>query len=153
MCFVCRGYVFFFGELDVGRKGVGREWKPFEPSLSQLRNIAFGSKPRRIRLGLSKLSRLDMNSLVPTLYLPSDLVLRVPRLAGITQIIASRVSSDPLTAQLAFNGWLRVRTIPGEARGADRDRNIMVEYLGMLQSCLRAHSNEEVLLSEADLIE
>ena len=123
------GYVFFFGELDVGRKGVGREWKPFEPSLSQLRSLAFGSRPRRIRLSLSKSSRLDMNSLVPTLYLPLALVLRVPRLAGITQIIASRVSSDPLTAQLVFNGWLRVRTIPGEARGADRDRNIGARHL------------------------
>ena len=78
MCSV--GYVFFFGELDVGRKGVGRERKPFEPSLSQLRNIAFGSKPRRIRLSLGKSLRIRMNSLVPTLYLPSVLVLRVPGL-------------------------------------------------------------------------
>ena len=59
--------------------------------------------------------RLELISLVPTLYLPLDLVLRVPRLAGITQMLASRVSFDPLTAQLVFTGRLRERTIPGEA--------------------------------------
>ena len=118
--FCMRGYVFFFGELDVGITGIGRESKPFEPSLSQLRNLAFGSNPRRIRLNVRKSSRFKTFSLVPMLYLPSLVNVRVPRLAGITQMLAPRVSSDPLTAQLVFTGWLRTRAIPADARGADR---------------------------------
>ena len=73
--------------------------------------------------------RISIDNLVPTLYLPLDLVLRVPRLAGITQMLASRVSSDPLTAQLVFTGWLRTRAIPADARGAERDRNIHPQTL------------------------
>ena len=116
----CRefGYVFFFGELDVGITGIGRERKPFEPSFSLLSGFADDSCPRKLRSRQN--IHVGTTCAVPKLYLP---FVWVPRLAGITPMLGSRAGFDPLAAQLAFKGEISFRAIPLEARGADRDRN------------------------------